>query len=224
MYIRTRARRESKWKIGGCRALRRCGCARKPECDSISFVMKFRLGSAGEPMECSHCYDILNEDTLTSVSAHYLHLHVICFGLQSLFNMPSDLDPAGGTLVGALLADSQFLMKITAIYKAGNLPRPSSQQCLYRAWQEVWLKEFFPLGVRPQSALIDQVPITTCRPQCLSCLQGEIYRIPAISKMTQWGYLPAWCGCCKSVKSVKQTGPSVHLIMFLFSSNILSKL
>ena len=24
--------------------------------------MKFRLGSAGEPTICSHCYDVLNED------------------------------------------------------------------------------------------------------------------------------------------------------------------
>ena len=29
---------------------------RKPECDSISIVLKFRLGSAGEPNLCSHCY------------------------------------------------------------------------------------------------------------------------------------------------------------------------
>ena len=37
---RTWARWESKWQIGGCRALRRCGCAQKPEEVSISIVLK----------------------------------------------------------------------------------------------------------------------------------------------------------------------------------------
>ena len=32
--------------------------ARKPEWDSISFVMKFRLGLAGESNVCSHCYSV----------------------------------------------------------------------------------------------------------------------------------------------------------------------
>ena len=62
IHIRTQARQELKWQIGGCRALLRCGCARKPECDSMLFVLKFRLGSAGEQNICSHCHDVLNED------------------------------------------------------------------------------------------------------------------------------------------------------------------
>ena len=39
--IRTLARRELKWTTGEYRALRRCGCARKPECDSISLFWNF---------------------------------------------------------------------------------------------------------------------------------------------------------------------------------------
>ena len=58
--IRSLARRKSKWTIGGCGALRRCGCARTYEGTQFLCV-KFRLGSAGEPTICSHCYDVLNE-------------------------------------------------------------------------------------------------------------------------------------------------------------------
>ena len=62
-HVRSLARRKSKWTIGGCGALRRCGCARTYE--GIQFLcVKFRLGSAGEPTICSHSYDILNEDSL----------------------------------------------------------------------------------------------------------------------------------------------------------------
>ena len=60
-HVRSLARRKSKWTIGGCGALRRCGCARTYEGTQFLCV-KFRLGSAGEPTICSHCYDVLNED------------------------------------------------------------------------------------------------------------------------------------------------------------------
>ena len=59
--VRSLARRKSKWTIGGCGALRRCGCAWTYEGTQFHCV-KFRLGSAGEPTICSHCYDVLNED------------------------------------------------------------------------------------------------------------------------------------------------------------------
>ena len=59
-HVRSLARRKSKWTIGGCGALRRCGCARTYEGTQFLCV-KFRLGSAGEPTICSHCYDVLNE-------------------------------------------------------------------------------------------------------------------------------------------------------------------
>ena len=62
-HVRSLARRKSKGTIGGCGALRRCGCARTYEGTQFLCV-KFRLGSAGEPTICSHCYDVLNEDTL----------------------------------------------------------------------------------------------------------------------------------------------------------------
>ena len=43
--------------MGGCGALRRCGCARTYE--GIQFLcVKFRLGLAGEPTICSHCYSV----------------------------------------------------------------------------------------------------------------------------------------------------------------------
>ena len=60
-HVRSVARRKSKWTIGGCGALRRCGCARTYEGTKFLCV-KFRLGSAGEPTICSHCYHVLNED------------------------------------------------------------------------------------------------------------------------------------------------------------------
>ena len=60
-HVRSLARRKSKWTIGGCGALRRCGCARMYEGTQFLCV-KFCLGSAGEPTICSHCYDVLNED------------------------------------------------------------------------------------------------------------------------------------------------------------------
>ena len=41
IHIRTRVRRELKWQIGGCRALRRCGCARKPECTQFRLFWNF---------------------------------------------------------------------------------------------------------------------------------------------------------------------------------------
>ena len=59
--VRSLARRKSKWSMGGCGALRRCGCARTYEGTQFLCV-KFRLGSAGEPTICIHCYDVLNED------------------------------------------------------------------------------------------------------------------------------------------------------------------
>ena len=43
--------------MGGCGALRRCGCARTYEGTQFLCV-KFRLGSAGEPTICSHCYSV----------------------------------------------------------------------------------------------------------------------------------------------------------------------
>ena len=61
-HVRSLARRKWKWTIGGCGALRRCGCARTYEGTQFLCV-KFRLGSAGEPTICSHCYDVLNEDS-----------------------------------------------------------------------------------------------------------------------------------------------------------------
>ena len=60
-HVRSLARRKSKWTIGGCGALRRCGCTRTYEGTQFLCV-KFRLGSAGEPTICSHCYDVLNEE------------------------------------------------------------------------------------------------------------------------------------------------------------------
>ena len=60
-HIGSLARRKSKWTMGGCGALRRCGCARTYEGTQFLCV-KFRLGLAGEPTICSHCYDVLNED------------------------------------------------------------------------------------------------------------------------------------------------------------------
>ena len=60
-HVRSLARRKSKWPIGGCGALRRCSCARTYEGTQFLCV-KFRLGSAGEPTICTHCYDVLNED------------------------------------------------------------------------------------------------------------------------------------------------------------------
>ena len=59
--VRSLARRKSKWTMGRCGALRRCGCAWTYERTQFLCV-KFRLGSAGEPTICSHCYDVLNED------------------------------------------------------------------------------------------------------------------------------------------------------------------
>ena len=59
--VRSLARRKSKWSMGGCGALRRCGCPRTYEGTQFLCV-KFRLGSAGEPTICIHCYDVLNED------------------------------------------------------------------------------------------------------------------------------------------------------------------
>ena len=72
--VRSLARRKSKWTMGGCGALRRCGCAWTYEGTQFLCV-KFRLGSAGEPTICSHCYDVLNEDT----------------GFTAVFSKPSDL-------------------------------------------------------------------------------------------------------------------------------------
>ena len=43
--------------MGGCGALRRCGCAKTYEGTQFLCV-KFRLGSAGEPTICSHCYSV----------------------------------------------------------------------------------------------------------------------------------------------------------------------
>ena len=46
---------------------RRCGCALKTEVVKNSLFWNFRLGSsAGEPDECSQCYDMLNEDVTFS--------------------------------------------------------------------------------------------------------------------------------------------------------------
>ena len=58
--IRTWARRKSKWTTGGYSALRRCGCAWSGKGTRFR-CLKFRLGSAGKPNICSHCYDVLNE-------------------------------------------------------------------------------------------------------------------------------------------------------------------
>ena len=60
-HVRSVARRKSKWTMGGCGALRRCGCAWTYKRTQFLCV-KFRLGSAGEPTICSHCYDVLNEE------------------------------------------------------------------------------------------------------------------------------------------------------------------
>ena len=62
-HVRSLARQKSKWTMGGCGALRRCGCARTYEGTQFLCV-KFCLGSAGEPTICSHCYDVLNEVTI----------------------------------------------------------------------------------------------------------------------------------------------------------------
>ena len=62
-HVHSRARRKSKWTIGVCGALRRCGCAWTMKGTQFHCV-KFRLGSAGEPTICSHCYDVLNEDKI----------------------------------------------------------------------------------------------------------------------------------------------------------------
>ena len=68
--IRTRARRKSKWTTGGYSALRRCGCARSGKGTQFH-CLKFRLGSAGEPTVCSHCYDVRNEDCYVDLSSWY---------------------------------------------------------------------------------------------------------------------------------------------------------
>ena len=53
--VRSLARQKSKWTMGGCGALRWTY-------EGTSFLcVKFRMGSAGEPTICSHCYDVLNE-------------------------------------------------------------------------------------------------------------------------------------------------------------------
>ena len=44
-------------KIGECGALCRCGCAWTVKGTQFHCV-KFRLGSAGEPTICSHCYSV----------------------------------------------------------------------------------------------------------------------------------------------------------------------
>ena len=64
IHIRTRARK-SKWTTGGYGALRRCGCSQSGKRTQFH-CLKFRLGSAGEPTICSHCYDVLNEDGVNS--------------------------------------------------------------------------------------------------------------------------------------------------------------
>ena len=64
--VRSLARRKSKRTMGGCGALRRWGCAWTYEGTQFLCV-KFRLGSAGEPTICSHCYDILNEVLYTLI-------------------------------------------------------------------------------------------------------------------------------------------------------------
>ena len=66
-HVRSRARRKSKWTIGGCGALRKCGCAWTDKGTQFLCV-KFRLGSAGKPTICSHCYDVLNEEGNYTVS------------------------------------------------------------------------------------------------------------------------------------------------------------
>ena len=43
--------------MGGCGALRRCGCAWTYERTQFLCV-KYHLGSAGEPTICSHCYSV----------------------------------------------------------------------------------------------------------------------------------------------------------------------
>ena len=43
--------------MGGCDALCRCGCAWTDKGTQFHCV-KFRLGSAGEPTLCSHCYSV----------------------------------------------------------------------------------------------------------------------------------------------------------------------
>ena len=79
-HVRSLARRKSKWTIGGCGALRRCGCARTYEGTQFLCV-KFCLGSAGEPTICSHCYDVLNEDAHEMLSAKW---QTFCVGLNDL--------------------------------------------------------------------------------------------------------------------------------------------
>ena len=64
-HVRSRARRKSKWTMDGCGALCRCGCAWTDKGTQFHCV-KFRLGSAGEPTICSHCYDVLNEDKFST--------------------------------------------------------------------------------------------------------------------------------------------------------------
>ena len=64
-HVRSLERRKSKWTMGRCGALRRCGSAWTYERTQFLCV-KFRLGSAGEPTICSHCYDVLNEDQIFS--------------------------------------------------------------------------------------------------------------------------------------------------------------
>ena len=90
--VRSLARRKSKWTMGGCGALRTCGCAWTYERTQFLCV-KFRLGSAGEPTICSHCYDVLNEDVcfvlLTASQLRSLYLcqrksrvHAACNSLR----------------------------------------------------------------------------------------------------------------------------------------------
>ena len=77
-HVRSRVRRKLKWRIGGCGALRRCGCAWTDKGTQFHCV-KFRLGSAGEPTICSHCYDVLNEDTIYTADwsqwTHHLQIY-----------------------------------------------------------------------------------------------------------------------------------------------------
>ena len=80
IHIRTRARRKSKWTTGGYGALRRCGCSQSGKRTQFH-CLKFRLGSAGEPTICSHCYDVLNEDGCNYISMLELKLnHVSKWG------------------------------------------------------------------------------------------------------------------------------------------------
>ena len=135
-HVCSPARRKSKWTIGGCGGLRRCGCARTYEGTQFLCV-KFCLGSAGEPTICSHCYDVLNEDTvdttvLHKVSLDSLALHKSSYGRFLLvWSMPIRIGARLWYLHSrytgnATILHSKYTLKIASIWyisRANELTR-----------------------------------------------------------------------------------------------------